>query len=55
MAVYDNNNKEVDFETFCETCEHNKTLEAESPCYECLEEPVRRGTHRPAMWKEKKK
>lgn len=42
-----NNYKEVDFNKWCEKCDHKSLKEFKSPCNECLEEPVRIGTDKP--------
>jgi hypothetical protein len=49
----DDNMKEVYFDKYCKTCKHKKVAESEDPCYECLEEPARQETHKPAHYEEK--
>ena len=45
--------KIVEFDKYCKTCKHKKLSEAESPCDECLEEPARQYSHKPAKYEEK--
>ena len=45
--------KEVRFDQYCKTCKYEKLKEDESPCYECLENPVNVYSHKPVCWKEK--
>lgn len=45
----------VDFEKYCETCEHKDIEETEDPCTECLESPTNLFSHKPVKWEEKKK
>lgn len=45
--------KEVYFDQYCPTCKHVKMEEAESPCSECLSEPVNQYSHKPVKWEEK--
>ena len=52
MMNVDNNDVEVDFETFCKKCEYLKTPENRPPCDECLEYPVNDGTSKPTRYKE---
>ena len=46
----DINMKEVYFDQYCKTCVHNKEKETEHPCCDCLEEPARQDSHKPAKW-----
>lgn len=46
--------KEVDFHTYCANCLYSKKSECESPCDECLNEPVNQYSHKPHFWEEKK-
>ena len=43
---------EVDFHTYCETCKYkdNKEDDVNSPCYECLDEPVNVDSRRPLYY-----
>lgn len=45
--------KEVYFDQYCKTCEHEEKKEDETPCYECLAEPSNTYSHKPVYWKEK--
>lgn len=47
------NNKEVRFDLYCETCRYYDLAESEDPCYECLENPVNCYSHKPVNWEEK--
>ena len=44
---------EVDFNTYCKTCKHEKLDEQTKPCFECLESPVNLYSNRPVQWEEK--
>lgn len=46
--------KEVYFDRYCKTCEHENLDESEDPCNECLENPKNTYSHKPVNWKEKK-
>lgn len=46
---------EVDFKTYCKTCEHQKKKDYEDPCNECLEVGMREGTRIPEQYKENTK
>lgn len=50
----ENNCKEVYFNEYCKTCEYENLTEEESPCDECLSNPVNLHSHKPVCWKEKK-
>lgn len=45
--------KEVYFHEYCKTCKYSDKKEDESPCHECLEEPVNAFSHKPVYWKER--
>lgn len=45
--------KFVDFSEYCKKCIHKDKEEAEDPCYECLENPVNIGSHKPVKFEEK--
>lgn len=47
--------KEVYFNEYCKTCEHEKLSEQDDPCFECLNEPVNLYSHKPVNWEEKEK
>lgn len=44
--------KIVDFHLYCNKCKHKKLKEDESPCDECLEEPVNIDSHKPVKFEE---
>lgn len=46
--------KEVYFDQYCKSCIHKNLAEDEKPCFECLQEPAREYSHRPAYYAEKK-
>lgn len=45
--------KEVYFNEYCKTCKHELLADYESPCDECLEDPVNLYSHKPMKWEEK--
>lgn len=45
--------KEVYFHEYCKLCKHEKLEETESPCFECLEDPVNAYSHKPVKFEEK--
>lgn len=47
--------KEVYFNKYCKICEHEHLCENDTPCCECLNEPVNLYSHKPVNWKEKEK
>lgn len=51
--MIDTSYKEVYFDQYCKTCEHEKNGEEKEPCSECLENPVNLYSHKPVNWKEK--
>ena len=50
--IMENIYKEVDFETYCETCEHKDLKENFDPCNDCLGEPMNANSEKPVYWKE---
>lgn len=40
----------VEFENWCEKCKNWKLPENESPCWECLNEPVNEDSRKPVLW-----
>ena len=44
--------KEVDFKTYCKTCEHKDLEEKFDPCNDCLAEPMNANQDKPIYWKE---
>lgn len=49
-----NEMKEVDFYTYCKTCQYKNATEQEEPCCDCVAEPVNQWSHKPIKWKERK-
>lgn len=51
----DESYKEVDFHKYCKTCrfEKDKEDDVNSPCWDCLNEPVNVYSHKPTGWREK--
>lgn len=45
--------KEVRFDQYCEKCKYKENKETESPCDECLENPVNLYSHKPVKFEEK--
>lgn len=45
--------KEVYFDKYCKTCQHEKKKETEDPCYDCLAEGGNTDSHKPVHWEEK--
>lgn len=48
------NYKEVYYDQYCESCKHHSASEDESPCCDCLNEPVNTNSHKPVYWEESK-
>lgn len=44
--------KEVDFKTYCKTCEYKDLKEKFDPCNDCLAEPMNANSDKPIYWKE---
>lgn len=54
MPYHVNNDfKEVCFNEYCKTCEHEKVKDIHEPCNECLDNPVNLHSHKPVNYKEK--
>ena len=49
-----NIDKEVYFDKYCKTCEHEKLKETDHPCDACLTETVNTYSHKPVCWEDKK-
>lgn len=49
------NNKEVYFDKYCQSCKHNNTKEYKDPCNDCLAEPNNINSHRPIRYENKNK
>lgn len=43
-------NNEVLFGEYCKTCKYERYSETDSPCAECLAEPVNLYSHKPVKW-----
>ena len=50
--IMENIYKEVDFETYCKTCEYKDLKEKFDPCNDCLAEPMNANSDKPVYWKE---
>lgn len=48
-----NNLKEVYFNEYCKKCKHELKKEYETPCDECLNNPVNTYSHKPVKWEKK--
>lgn len=49
----ENEYKEVYFYEYCVKCKHKGLKEEDTPCDECLNEPVRQHSHKPVKFIEK--
>jgi hypothetical protein len=49
--MLDDNYKEVRFDIHCKTCKYKDTKEKDSPCNECLDEPMNLYSDKPVRWK----
>ena len=49
-----NDFKEVYFDEYCKTCEHEKVKDINEPCNECLDNPVNLHSHKPVNYEAKK-
>ena len=49
----DDDDKEVYFGQYCQTCKHETEPETCDACSECLENPVNTDSHKPVNWKAK--
>lgn len=47
------NMKIVHFDEYCKVCRYKNTDESERPCSECLAEPARQYSHKPAKFEKK--
>lgn len=45
--------KEVYFDKYCKSCVYTKLKETDSPCDECMCEPINLDTHRPVKYVKK--
>ena len=55
MGIAEDEYKEVYFDEYCKTCKHEKCVGYETPCEECLDNPVNLYSHKPINYKEKEK
>lgn len=46
--------KEVYFDRYCSSCEHETTAEDQEPCHWCLQESWNAYSHKPVYWEAKK-
>lgn len=53
MALSRNDYKIVDFSAYCGSCKSEKEAEIDSPCEECLDNPVNLHTVEPVNYKKK--
>ena len=51
----DNDYREVDFSEYCHKCKHVKKNEDESPCDECLDNPINLYSEKPVKWEGEEK
>lgn len=51
MAI--NNEKIVEFETYCPKCEHYEKTESEDPCWDCLGITSNANSRKPIAFKKK--
>lgn len=51
----EDNYKEVYYSEYCKTCKHEKDAEDDvnSPCWDCLTQPMNIYSHKPILWEEK--
>ena len=45
----------VRYDLWCHKCKHKKVESTDSPCTECLDEPVNTNTNQPVLFEEDKK
>ena len=45
--------KLVEFENYCKTCEHKDVEQHKDPCHECLSEPTNLHSKKPVNYKKK--
>ena len=43
--------KEVNFNKYCKLCKHKNIKESESPCDDCLSEPVNTNSEKPVYFR----
>ena len=48
-----NDEKIVNFQYWCEMCEHFEKPEEDLPCRDCLDEPVNVNSTKPILWEMK--
>lgn len=47
--------KEVYFDKYCKSCEHEDLKDCKDPCHDCLSTPINLYSHKPIHWEEKNK
>lgn len=50
-----NREKIVEFEKYCDTCEHKNVEQHKDPCHECLSNPSNIDSRKPINYKRKEK
>ena len=48
-----NGMQEVNFDVYCEKCEHKEVKDTDDPCNECLDYPINQNSHKPVNYKSK--
>lgn len=48
----ENNNKEVYFDKYCNTCKDKNAKETKDPCNECLDHPSNVNSHKPVNYED---
>lgn len=51
----DNEMKIVDFAQYCKTCKYKEYREEETPCCDCISEPMNLNSHKPVLYEEAKR
>ena len=54
MGMSTPTDKFVEFDKWCNKCKNKNKAETEDPCFECLENPVNIGSHKPVKFEENK-
>lgn len=54
MVHTENIYREVNFEKYCETCEHKELDEKFDQCNDCLANGTNENSEKPVYWKERK-
>ena len=45
--------KEVHYHEYCKSCRHKNVKDTETPCNECLGEPINLNSHKPVKYEKK--